>query len=741
LLALGVLPAGMAATPAPAERAAEVAAAARTRSYELSFKQMGALFPLQLRGVQGTSGVPFSVRNDEVVVGARLRLSYSYSPALLANLSHINVMVNEEVAASIPVSREQAGTVLTRDIAIPPRLITEFNRLNLQLIGHYTTECEDPAHSSLWANVSNQSTLELTVAPVALANDLALLPTPLFDRRDIRQLQLPFVFPATPTGRTLESAGIVSSWFGGLASYRGAKFPVTVGGLPQRGAAVVFLLGNDSLDGLSLPPLTGPTLSMVANPSDPNAKLLLVMGRNAEELKTAASVLALGSATLSGSTATISEWKPLEPRRPYDAPNWLRSDRPVKFGELAEQRSLNVAGYSPDLIRINFHMPPDLFAWREKGIPVDLRYRYTPRPNPDKSSLNISANEQFLRAYPLRAAAHGAPGWLDGLWSKLPATDGTLPARDSFHIPLFMLPSQTQLQFHYYYDYIKQGACKDVVLDNVRGAIDGDSSIDISGFSHFIAMPDLAAFSNSGFPFTRMADLSETAVILPDAAGPTEWSTYLGLLGMMGASTGYAATGVTVAQAAQADELAGKDLLVLASGSNQPLLQRWSSAIPSSVGGDSKRFVVSDLAYRLLDWWDPQHRQGAVDRRSELQYGSDGVQAVISGFESPLAAGRSVVLVSASQPEGLNAAVDALLDPDRVKQVQGSVAVVGNKQVSSLVAEQSYFVGQLSPVVHVQWFLSRHPLLLVALGVASALLLAVVMYLSLRARARRRLHA
>ena len=113
---------------------------------------------MQLRGVQGNAGVSFSVRNDEVVTSARLRLNYAYSPALLADISHIKVLMNEQVVATIPVPNEHGGKNLQRDIDIPSRLITEFNRLNIELIGHYTMECEDPAHSSLWANVGNDST-------------------------------------------------------------------------------------------------------------------------------------------------------------------------------------------------------------------------------------------------------------------------------------------------------------------------------------------------------------------------------------------------------------------------------------------------------------------------------------------------------------------------------------------------------------------------------------------------------
>lgn len=737
----------LAAAPAPAAAApGETATAAApaesgVRVHRTSFKDLGALFPLQLRGVDGTSGVAFSVRNDEVVTGARLKLNYSYSPALITSLSHIKVMVNEQVAATIPVTTQQAGENLQREIVIPPRLITEFNRLNLQLIGHYTMECEDPLHSSLWANVGNDSVLELTVAPIAQTNDLALLPQPFFDRRDVRPLELPIVFNSAPNPGTLQAAGTMSSWFGALAGFRGAKFPSLIGELPARGNAVVMVAGRAKAPaGLTLPDIQGPTVAVVSHPADRNGKLLLVMGRDEAELAVAAKALAVGSSALSGPIARITEVTELKPRKPYDAPNWLANDRPVKFGELVEAQTLNVSGYAPDLIRVNFFLPPDLFAWRQNGIPVDLRYRYTPRPNADKSTLNISVNQQFLKSLPLHAVNHEQLGTLDRLLNKVLPSTPSGPEREKFHIPLFKLPAQSQLQMHYFYDVVKQGACKDVPLDNVRGSVEADSTIDISHFPHFMAMPDLAAFGNAGFPFTRMADLSESAVVMPDKLGVQEVGTYLGLMGIMGRVTGFPALGVTVAQAAQVDRLADKDLLVISSGGDtQPLLKQWASAIPAALQGDAKSFQMADFAHRVLRWWGFEEESETRTRRNQVAFSSASTDAFVAGFESPLKSSRSVVLVASNQPAGLAQVMDALLDAEAVKHVQGSTTVIRGKQVDSLIAEKNYYVGKLGPLLYAQWFLSRNPLLLILLGVSAAMLVAVIMYLSLRARARGRL--
>lgn len=710
--------------------------ATNRNAYQLSLRTLGAGLPIQLRGVEGSQNIPFSIRADEVVTGATLKLNYAYSPALISELSHINVYVNDEIAASIPVPHSDAGKNLTRDIPIPTRLITEFNRLKLQLIGHYTLECEDPTHSSLWANISNQSLLELQVSKLTQANDLALLPHPFFDHRDIRRLDLPFVLGKTTSNGVLEAAGSIASWFGTLASYRGATFPSSNGQLPAQGNAVVIALSNESIPGVHWQDVNGPTIAVTANPNDPQGKLLLVLGRTDEELKIAARALSTGGNTLTGQVATITDLVDVRPRKPYDAPNWLPSDRPVKFGELAAPAALTSTGYDGDTIRVNMRIPPDLFAWKNKQVPLHLKYRYTPRTTQDKSSLNLNVNEQFLASYPL-------PGWHLGEGTMARALerilpDGTVPVEEKLRVPLYQLPARSQLQFDFYYEYIKQGACKDVLLDNVEGAIDPESTIDISSFPHFLAMPDLSAFSNTGFPFTRMADLSETAVILPDTRSSTDIASYLTLMGWMGESTGYPAYGVRVGSAQQVSQFSNKDLLIMASGDNQPLLKEWASHLPIGLDGNHKRFQLSDTVHRLFFWWkaDVAKTQRA---RQDFSFRSAGTDALIAGFESPLSSRRSAVLVGSNQPEGLKYAVAALLNKSQAGNINGAATVVRGEHVESVLSEQTYYVGRLGPLVAVQWFLSRSPLLLALLAVIGAALLGSLIYLALRARARQRL--
>ena len=53
-----------------------------------------------------------------------------------------------------------------------------------------------------------------------------------FDQHDNRRLELPIVLPAKASRDMVRSAGLAASWFGTLADYRSARFPVSFDTLP-----------------------------------------------------------------------------------------------------------------------------------------------------------------------------------------------------------------------------------------------------------------------------------------------------------------------------------------------------------------------------------------------------------------------------------------------------------------------------------------------------------------------------
>ena len=134
---------------------------------------------------------------------------------------------------------------------------------------------------------------------------------------------------------------------------------------------------------------------------------------------------------------------------------------------------------------------------------------------------------------------------------------------------LLLLKFLKQLQFHYFFERQIQDRCKDVVLDNLRGVVDPGSKIDFSGFPHYTALPELSLFANGGYPYSRLADMSETAIALPSQLGASEIATYLALMGHLGNSTGYPATRITLTQGADAGAIKDKNVIVLGAAGNR----------------------------------------------------------------------------------------------------------------------------------------------------------------------------
>ncbi len=734
-----------AASAVPALPAAVAAASGDARTLDLT--QLGLHYAIKLRGFSGTVGIPFSVRADELVTGASLRLNYAFSPSLIPALSHIKVSVNDVEVATLPYGAAEAGKPQTVDIPIDRRLIADFNRINIELVAHYTNECEDPNHSSLWATIDASSALTLNVTPLKLTSDLATLPQPFFDPRDVRRASIPFVFagasPSAPTTTAaLGAAGIVSSWLGGLAGYRGATFPVTTGELPTAAHAIVFATPDSGIAGLTLPAIKGPTLTVVDHPRDPAFKLLLVMGRNAAELSTAASALALNSRAFTGATSTIADLQLPAPRKPHDAPRWISSNRAVMLGELAPGPAFSVSGYTPDVVKVDLMIPPDLFTWRSRGIPLDLHYRYTPRVRPDRSTLNLSVNDTFIGSLPLRAANMASDAWWNVFALKL-LPDGSALHSTQLHLPPLAMGSRSQLRMHYYFEQPRTTCTP--VLDNVRGGIEPTSTIDVSSFPHYIAMPELAAYANGGFPFSRLVDLAETAVVLPDRAERGDIETYLALMGQIGNVTGYPALRVTVGTASNVEQWADKDLLVLGNLKNQPLFTQWAARMPlrrgpaTAAGQSAEQFHIGSWFEDTLNLIQgSRQREDLPTNPTQMSVFEERTDAVLAGFQSPLRAGRSVVAVvanEASQP----ALVNALLTPELLQRIQGSMSIVRAAQVSSLLSGETYYVGKLPPIIWLQWNLSRSPLQLAGLILLVALLGASVSFASLQLLARKRL--
>ena len=714
-----------------------------------TFEQLGRASDTLLLGINSSEQVEFSLRRDRIATDARLQLQYTPSPSLIPTISHLRIYLNDVLAGVVPIEKDQLGRQTTQQVALDPRLIADFNRLRLEFVGHYTDICEDPANNTLWINISRASEITLQEQALSLKNDLAFFPLPFFDPRNSNKLVLPFVFADNPTLGEQKAAAILASYFGSQSNWRGAEFPVLFNTLPSVQSkeatqpSIVFATNDHRPAFLSdlekYPAVQAPVVQLIDNPDAPYSKILLVMGRNEEDLATAAKALALGGQLLRGQRATIDKVQTLQPRKPYDAPAWMRTDRPVRFAELITYpQQLQVSGLQPRPITLDVNLPPDLFVWRNQGIPLRTQYRYTAPSANDDSRLNISLNDQFITSLPLLAKGTSS---LEELRLAVLANDSA-NATDKLIVPSLKIGDRNRLRFDFNFastvGSAQRDRCQTILPADTQAIIDEDSTIDLSGYHHYINMPDLKAFARSGFPFSRMADMSESIVVIPKQTTPTLVSTLLESVASISARTGYPAFALRLSDDWNSASKEDADLLLL--GQLAPdlrdnpdmnlLLQRQHDMLvqPYNNSGikESNRRGPNDV-----DNNQPANR---------VEVSAQAPIAAIMGMQSPHHNQRSIVALLGNDDADYSLIRETLGDSGKLNAVAGSVALIRNSGVYSQLVGDTYYVGSLPWWLLLWYQLSEHPVLLAALAVISILLTAFLLWRALRWAADRRLH-
>ncbi len=720
------------AAPVPATGAEGDAAPLNRAVYTL--RQLGIDYRMDMAGPQTTLGIPFGIRLDQVPMSARLMLSYHLPDRLPAGQALLSVRLNGIPAGRLTLHASDAGHQGQWVLPLPAEGLTDFNQIELDLSAAGKDQCRPHAQPEPWLQIDDSSRLEVVSRPLIIANDLARWPLPYFDRRDIGPLRVTMVFAPHPEKAVLRSAGLLASWLGSLAGYRGTDFAVSEGVAPAGRNAIALVTPEHPLEGVQLPAITGPQVEM----RDLDAyghKLLLVMGRNDAELRTAVLGL-IRQRDLGGAAQRFTTVAEPEPRHPYDAPAWLGSQGPSTLASIGQDGTFSVTGPSPDGIRVDLAMPPDLYAPQAATVPLKLRYRATAAPPHGGWSLAVSVGDSRVAHWWLAEATD--PTSMFARWRPLVDDDQMIMKRETVDIPLARLGSRSQLRFQF--RFMRRQGCITAASREAGATIDPTSTIDISALGHFIAMPDLAAFVNSGFPFSRLADLSATAIVLPDVISPALEAQLLNLLGLIGAHTGYPAYRVSLTDADHVAAFAADDLLVLGTSQTQPLFRRWASALPTQ--SEPAGWLDRLRRWAILHLPEPVRHSRRPDLPSSVDTVFDLHQfdAVMMGFRSPLAHDRSVVAIESLDTGTADRLFEALRDPRALTRFQGSIVTVRDRRVQSYQGLQTYYVGHLGLWGKGQWLLSNAPWLVVLLGLLSAALAAALARAILRKRADYRLN-
>ena len=682
---------------------------------------------IELRGIDSRHDVYFTLPQTHVVSTAKIHIYYAFSPSLLPQMSHIKLIMNGAHFATVQPTPGQLGGSDSHDaeaeFTIPPEFLVHNNKLTIQFIGHYTMVCEDPANSTLWSRVLRNTYLDIQGDELPLADDLKQLPMLFLDPAVIQPLSIPIVFASAPSFKAIQAAGVVSSYFGLISESRPVRFPVHIGQLPA-GNAIVISDGSANLPpGLNLAGVSSPTVAMRTNPNDPYSKVLVIAGANAVQALIAAQAVALQSDMLNGPDTAIDNFRLPGPRKPDDAPRWAQTDQKIALWDYATADQLQGDGSAP--LNVYFRIPPDIFYPEDPNATLRLSYRYNSNPIGPISSIQVRINSAFLGSVPL------APG-----------QEASREMKVDVPVPVVNLrPFSNSLSFDFAFQVLKKGGCQDTTPINMQGAILRDSYLDLRHYPHYAPLPNLETFANAGFPFTRLADLRETTVVLPAVPTEQEIETFVTLMGHFSRQTGFPTLRVTVTGADALKSGSPTDFLIIGTGDDQPAFDKLNNQLPVALHSGSVQVHDTQGFFAPLHhaWWKLE--TGEHTESGDLTAGGTP-DAVIEGIKSPYgpAGDRSIVAIHLKDAASFEPFMATFIKVQQSSAVSLSVSVLHGTQFQSFrIGSDVYHVGVLPWWTQTSMWFREHPYVASVVMFILTLLLAVWVRLWLRAKARSRL--
>ena len=276
----------------------------------------------------------------------------------------------------------------------------------------------------------------------------------------------------------------------------------------------------------------------------------------------------------------------------------------------------------------------------------------------------------------------------------------------------------------------------------LRGAVQKNSYFNVSGTTHWVESPDLALFADAGYPFTRLADLAETIVVLPSHPTIGEIEVFLYLMGHFGADTGYPVLNFRATDAAGMSDKGSKDILVVGNMDDQPALEKLNSVLPVGVDGSGLQLNDMDGFFHQAGkaWW--RVRSSDQVQPCEME-GMGGLpDALIEGAEWPRGSGRSVVVVVLRDATAAENFVTAFAENSQTKTISQSVSVLhGTSFASYRIGDNIYRVGAIPFMARVENLLAEFPWMIILLVTIFCYLMATLLWAMVRRHARLRLQA
>ena len=265
--------------------------------------------------------------------------------------------------------------------------------MSFQLRRECLTPCKQLTDDALAVRIEPTTELESSGMALRLPDRLSTLPAPFFDPSVHHSIEMPLVFDAQPDLPSLKAAGVLASWYGTMAGFRGSHFKAAIGQFPK--GNVILLAHADGALATSLG-LTGADaqVAICDNPADPYGKVLAMVANSSENLVRLAQFVARNRFTEDTDRITVAPELLVNAPTPQKSPAWSDASHPIHIAGDLNENLLNARINAPT--RLYFRVAPDLDYGTRTTVPLRLSYRLSGLGADDHVWVAIRLNDAFV---------------------------------------------------------------------------------------------------------------------------------------------------------------------------------------------------------------------------------------------------------------------------------------------------------------------------------------------------------
>jgi cellulose synthase operon protein B len=295
---------------------------------------------------------------------------------------------------------------------------------------------------------------------------------------------------------------------------------------------------------------------------------------------------------------------------------------------------------------------PDLAFPGKAKIKLITNYSYASQLDNSQSKLEVRLNGKAIASF------------------ALDKPEGETNASRAIEFPVEDFFSYNELEYQFFTYPPKKNACEFVTDAQIWGTVHNTSRFEFTNEKRS-SLPDAGLLNDGGFPFSEVADFSETAIVMPASPNTAEQNTLLQLMLRLGKEAAFSGKKLPVVVTPEG--------LTAELKSNKHIIVIGQSAV-NALKGDIKSKVQLVLEGKTADFSEQEKTLATLSH--------DSNQGVVEEVLSPWNEKRVVLLAYGETPTAQQNVADLFKKDGSFQAIQeGNITVINSAgEVRSLTA-------------------------------------------------------